>query len=154
MNKVLIALDYNQSAKTVAEIGNELAIAMNAEVVLLHIILDQLYYSTTDQVSIMGFNGFIDSAQIPMETTEDMKNISQNFLDKTKLHLGNKSIKTIVRDGDFAETILATAEEEKVNLIVLGTHSHKWIESIILGSVAEKVLQLSSIPLFIVPTKV
>jgi nucleotide-binding universal stress UspA family protein len=35
----------------------------------------------------------------------------------------------------------------------MGSHSRKWLEKIVMGSVTEKVLNQTSIPLFIVPTK-
>jgi len=35
----------------------------------------------------------------------------------------------------------------------LGTHSQRWLENIIMGSVAEKVLHHTKIPLLIIPTK-
>ncbi|TFH50172.1 MAG: universal stress protein, partial [Bacteroidia bacterium] len=34
-----------------------------------------------------------------------------------------------------------------------GSHSRKWLENIVMGSVSEKVLRSTSIPLFIIPTK-
>ncbi|MCW8802419.1 MAG: universal stress protein [Candidatus Bathyarchaeota archaeon] len=37
--------------------------------------------------------------------------------------------------------------------MVWGSHGRKWPEKIIMGSVAEKVLSQSSIPLVIIPTK-
>jgi nucleotide-binding universal stress UspA family protein len=39
------------------------------------------------------------------------------------------------------------------DILVMGSHSHRWLENIIMGSVTAKVLRLTSIPLFIVPTK-
>jgi nucleotide-binding universal stress UspA family protein len=35
----------------------------------------------------------------------------------------------------------------------MGSHSRKWLENIVMGSVTEKVLHHTSIPLFIIPTK-
>jgi len=35
----------------------------------------------------------------------------------------------------------------------MGSHSRKWLENILIGSVDEKVLHHTTIPLFIVPTK-
>ena len=60
MKKVLIALDYNPTAQKVAEAGFSMAKAMNAEVILLHVISDPVYYSSTEYSPIMGFNGFME----------------------------------------------------------------------------------------------
>ena len=40
MKKVLIALDYDKTSKKVAAAGYTMAKAMNAEVILLHVISD------------------------------------------------------------------------------------------------------------------
>ena len=45
LKKILIALDYDPTAKKVAEAGYTLAVAMNAEVTLLHVISDPVYYA-------------------------------------------------------------------------------------------------------------
>ena len=68
-------------------------------------------------------------------------------------HLGDETIQTMVEEGDFAETILRTAEETQSDIIVIGSHSQKWLENIVMGSVTEKVMNHSPIPLFIVPTR-
>lgn len=153
MKKVLIALDYNPTAQKVAEVGFSMAKAMNAEVILLHVISDPVYYSTTEYSPIMGFNGYLETAQLQLNSDGALKKATQHFLNKSKNHLGDKSIKTLVKEGDFAETILTTAKELNADIIVMGSHSRKWLENILMGSVTEKVLHNTSIPLFIVPTK-
>jgi nucleotide-binding universal stress UspA family protein len=79
--------------------------------------------------------------------------VTLHFLDKFKLHLGDETIKTIVEEGDFATTILKTAKSIHADVIVMGSHSKKWLENIIMGSVTGDVLRQTTIPLFIVPTK-
>lgn len=154
MKKVLIALDYNPSSQKVAETGYALAKAMNAQTVLLHVASDATYYSSLNYSPIMGFGGFINSYLIETDSLEEIKKAAQIFLDKAKGHLNDDKIKTIVKDGDFAELILKTAKRLNADIIVMGTHSRRGLEKILMGSVAEKVLQHSSIPLFIIPTKV
>ena len=153
MKKVLIALDYNPTAQKVAEAGFSLAKAMNAEVSLLHVISDPVYYSSTEYSPIMGFDGFMDMAQWQPDNVDSLRKASQLFLDKSKQHLGDKTIQTLLGEGDFAESILKAAKDMHADIIVMGTHSMKWLENIVMGSVTEKVLKHSSIPLFIVPTK-
>jgi len=153
MKKVLIALDYNPTAQKVAEVGFSMAKAMNAEVILLHVISDPVYYSTTEYSPIMGFNGYLETAQLQLNSDGALKKATQHFLNKSKNHLGDKSIKTLIKEGDFAETILTTAKELNADIIVMGSHSRKWLENILMGSVTEKVLHNTPIPLFIVPTK-
>jgi nucleotide-binding universal stress UspA family protein len=153
MNKVLIALDYNPTAQKVAETGYLMAKSMNAKVVLLHVITDPVFYSTEGYSPIMGFSGYMDMAPVQLNSVEELKNASLKYLDKSKHHLGDKTIQTLVKEGDFADTILQTAKEVNADIIVVGSHSRKWLENIVMGSVTEKVLHHTSIPLFIVPTR-
>jgi nucleotide-binding universal stress UspA family protein len=152
IKKVLITLDYNPTAQKVAEAGYSLAKAAKAEVTLLHVTSDPVLYSSLD---VMGatFAGYANLDVLKLETVEGREEISKRFLDKSKLYLGDKSIKTLVKEGGAAEAIKATAEKLNFDVIVMGSHSQRWLENIVLGSVTEKVLHHSSIPLFIVPTK-
>ena len=153
MKKVLIALDYNPTAQKVAESGFSLAKTIGAEITLLHVISDPVDYSSTEYSPIMGFIGFRDQSQLQLDSVDVLKKVSQQFLDKSKHHLGDKNIKTLVEEGDFAESILKTAKDLHADIIVMGTHSRKWLENIVMGSVTEKVLNHASIPVFIIPTK-
>jgi nucleotide-binding universal stress UspA family protein len=58
-----------------------------------------------------------------------------------------------VKEGNIAETILMAATDLNAGIIVMGSHSRKWLESILMGSVTEKVFHHTSIPILIVPTK-
>jgi nucleotide-binding universal stress UspA family protein len=151
--KVLIALDYDPTAQKVAEAGYTLAKTMNAEVILLHVITDPVYYASTEYSPIMGLSGSIDMSPMQLDSAEGLKNASQHFLDKSKNHLGDKTIQTCIEEGDFGESILKAASDLKADIIVMGSHSRKWLEEIVMGSVTEKVLHHTQIPLFIIPTK-
>jgi nucleotide-binding universal stress UspA family protein len=143
MKKVLIALDYDPSAKKVAKVGYQMAKSMGAEVFLVHVIEDLVVYSLS----------YLNMGPLQLDTVVELKDASQQFLDKTKLLLGNKAIQTVVKEGDFADCIIETAKELDIDIIVMGSLSKRWLENIILGSVSERVMKQTTIPMFIVPTK-
>jgi len=153
MKKVLIALDYDPTAQKVAETGFSLAKTMDAEVILLHVIADSTYYSTLEYSPIVGYLDFSITDISHILEPDGLKNATKHFLNKVKNHLGDETIQTIIKEGDFAETIIKAAKNLKVDIIVLGSHSRKWLENILMGSVTEKVLHHASIPLLIIPTK-
>ncbi len=153
MKKVLIALDYNPNAQQVAEAGYALALAMHAQVILVHVVADPVYYSSTAYSPIMGFGGYMDPEYLQPNIEEGIKRGSMDFLDKTKNHLGDETIKTLITTGDYADSILQTAKELAADIIVMGSHGQNWLEGIVMGSVTEKVLHHTVLPLFIVPTK-
>ena len=151
--KVMIALDYDPTAKKVAEGGYFLAKSMGAEVLLLHVILEPIYYSNMEYSPIMGYGGNMETFAAPIDTVDGLKNASQTFLNKMKTHLGDESIQTQIKEGDFAQAILKAAKEAHVDIIVMGSHSKKWLENIVMGSVTASVVNDSTIPLYIIPTK-
>jgi nucleotide-binding universal stress UspA family protein len=151
MKKVLIALDYDPSAQKVAETGHEVAKAMHARSILLHVISGATYYASLNYSPIMGFENF--SNVVETNTAEELKCVAQKYLDRSKQHLKDNEIQTIIGSGEYAETIISTAKEIGADIIVMGTHSRRGLEKILLGSVAENVLHHSAIPLLIIPTK-
>jgi nucleotide-binding universal stress UspA family protein len=153
INKVLIALDYDPTSEKIAKIGYSLAKAMGAEIVLLTIYIDQEQLNPTLYDPIIGYNGFMEIDVANEENNDKLKKAAEDFLEKTKSYLGDPKIKTMVKEGNYSKTILKTANDIKADIIVLGSHSKKWLEKILLGSTTEKILKETSIPLLIVPTK-
>ncbi|HBZ68031.1 MAG TPA: universal stress protein [Bacteroidales bacterium] len=152
MTKVLIAIDYNPSAQKVAEIGYSLAKNMGAATTLLHVIVDPVYYASEEYSPIMGFSGYPVMNPLMTDIVKDLFKASDNYLDKTRRHLGDTTIRTVVGEGRLSETILKTALEMHADIIVMGSHSQKRLENILMGSVTEDVLRKSTLPVLFVPT--
>lgn len=153
MKKILIALDYDPTSQKVAETGFSLAKTMGAEVILLHVIADATYYSSLQYSPITGFLAFSDTDMTHLLDSDGLKNATKHYLDKIKNHFGSNTVQTMIKEGDYADAILKTAKELHADIIVMGSHSRKWLNEILMGSVTEKVLRHTVIPLFIVPIK-
>jgi nucleotide-binding universal stress UspA family protein len=153
VSKILIALDYALTAVKVAETGFLLAQTMSAKVILLHVLSEPVYYSSREYSPVIGFTGYMEMGTLKSVCIERLKNASLLYLEDTKKQLGDKTILTIVKEGEFTDTILEAEKEVNADIIVIGSHSRRWLEEILMGSVTEKVLQHTLIPLLIVPTK-
>lgn len=150
--KILIALDFDPTAQKVAEIGYNLAKAVEAHPVLLHVTNDATNYSYLNYSPLMGFEGYNGLDTTQADAADELKNMSQDYLDKSKRHLNDENIQTVVKNGDSGKAIVDTAKELKAEIIVMGTHSRRGLEKILMGSVAEYVLHHTSIPVLIIPT--
>ena len=60
-------------------------------------------------------------------------------------------VKVVTTTGTEDEKILEFVAKEKIDIIVLGTHGRTGIEHMFLGSVADKVIRRSPIPVFVIP---
>ena len=153
MKKILIALDYNPNAEKIAETGYSLAKSIGASVTLMHVIADSVYYSSLDYSPVMGYTGFSSPGMVPLLDIEALKKAASEFLEQSKKHLNDDAITTLVGEGDCAEAILDAADTIEADIIVLGSHSRRGLEKILMGSISEKVLHHTKIPLFIIPTR-
>jgi len=155
MKKVLIALDYEPSAEKIAETGHTIATALNADIVLLHVIAEPAYYSSMEYSPIMGFSGFMDTMNVDMSESvaKNVNALALEFLNKSKEHLGNNNIETMVAEGNFAETIVESAEKAQADIIVMGSHTRRGLDKLLMENVAEKVVHLSKVPVLVIPIK-
>jgi nucleotide-binding universal stress UspA family protein len=154
MKVILIALDYGPAAPSVAEIGYELATTMKARTILLHVVADATYYASRKYSPIIGFDNLSAIDIIQTDTNEQLQTASYRYLDKLRKLLGDESIQIVVKNGECGENILWSATELNADIIVMGTHSRRGFERMLLGSVAENVLRNSLKPVLIIPIKI
>jgi nucleotide-binding universal stress UspA family protein len=153
IKRVLIALDYDNHARKIAEMGYSMAKAMDAEVVLLHVLVDATYYSAFEYSPMLGMGGFNYTDFSKLVEEDGLKQGAKYFLENIKTHLGDENILVKVGEGNFADIILNRADNYNSDLIVLGSHKKGWFEKMLVGDVTEKVLHQTEIPLLIVPIK-
>jgi nucleotide-binding universal stress UspA family protein len=89
------------------------------------------------------------------EIIESMKNHLQGFCKKAEAQIGPPCVelvsKVLVPVGYPANEILSAADEERCDVIVLGTHGKGFLAHTFLGSVSSAVLHRTRKPVFIVP---
>jgi len=59
-------------------------------------------------------------------------------------------IVTIVLDGHPAEELDIYAGSQDIDLVVIGTHGRKGLDRLLIGSVADKVVRGSKVPVLVV----
>ncbi len=82
----------------------------------------------------------------------DLRTFAEELLRKfVKDHTRNGiQIESIVQEGDVTDTILAFAEAQEADLIVMGTHGRHGLDHLLLGSITEKVLRKARCPVLAV----
>ena len=78
----------------------------------------------------------IDSEQLRRAARRHMEEFANQHMSEL-----NASVRQVVVLGNPFEQIVRYAREEKIDLIVMGTHGHSALASMLLGSVAEKVIR-------------
>ncbi|HLV62425.1 universal stress protein [Galbibacter sp.] len=148
MRKVLIAIDYNPTSEKVVTDGYKLAQSLNAEVCLIHVITNLQYYGAQYPV-FMGFESM--NLTYDPKIHDQMKKIAEDYVATVASHIGDPQLKTHVAEGDTAKEILDYAKQWGADFIVMGTHSHSAFEKLLIGTVANAVLEKTTIPVHMVP---
>ena len=141
--KMLVPLDASEYAECTLNHVNEVASAHGVEEVVLLTVIEPprstaVAYLGADRME--GLNSEAkESALRYLEKTRDQLTMCQN-------------VKTVVVAGQPADGIINYANENGTDLIVMSTHGLSGPSKWFIGSVAEKVVQRSPVPVFLIPS--
>lgn len=143
MKTLLAAVDFSDASPTIVAHTITLAQALEARVVLLHVVEPVASY-----VPVGSAMDVIETAPPP---------IMEQDLAAQKMHLdrlaaGLKNVTTVAVIGLAADEIVTQAQEHGAELIVLGSHGHGALYHLFAGSVVTGVLKRARVPVLVVPT--
>lgn len=136
VKKILCAVDFSENSPLVAGYAQGLAERLGAQILVLYVApsLNQYVGFHVPPTSIENFVGeIVTGAEKTMETF-----IQENF--------SGVAVAGRVATGYAAEEIIALADAEGADMIVMGTHGRAGIDRILFGSVAEKVVKSAKCP--------
>jgi nucleotide-binding universal stress UspA family protein len=133
---ILFPVDLSEVSPKIAPYVKEVASKFGAEVHLVFVarILEHFTSIYVPHPSVRSFEA------------EIVKGAEKKLNEFAKDHFKDFSPKTKVILGDAAEEILKYVRSEGIDLVIMGTHGRKGLEKIVFGSVAERVLQKSPVP--------
>jgi nucleotide-binding universal stress UspA family protein len=139
--RILVATDFTESSQAAADMGLELAKTFRVPLVLVHAYLvpETTIYSGVPMAPAQDYVRLVETLAI--ESLEK---------ERARLAAGGTEVVAELRPGLAWEQILSTAQQLDADLIILGTHGRRGLPRAILGSVAEKVVRLSPIPVLTV----
>lgn len=144
---ILVTVDFSKDSREAVKEGLALGKMLGAGLVLLHVVHDPaeepgFYHKKKEHKKSMRLMS--DSA------AEMMKEfVSKN--DIAKDAKSNKiSLDTIVSRGLPAAQIINVAKKQKIGMIVMGSSGKTGLSNLLLGSTAERVVQMASIPVLVV----
>lgn len=138
VRRILVPVDFSDASKMAVRHAKELAQPDEAQLDLLHV-LEQVVYP-----SAYG----VDPAHLA--TQEVLGRVEKSLGDIAREDAGYDRVQTSVKVGYAPLTILDYAEDNEIDLIVIATHGRTGFDRVLLGSVAERVIRRSPVPVFVV----
>ena len=138
ISKILVAIDGSDASMDAADHAIYISKEYNAELYALHVI--------RPDVDLYG----------PHETSEYMTKLrdeGRKYLDKVEFKANEKNIQiktVIIPSKNMSGDILDYAEENNIDLIVIGTRGRSGFKRLLLGSVASHVVTYAHCPVLVV----
>jgi nucleotide-binding universal stress UspA family protein len=129
---ILIPTDFEEASRRALAFGKDLAAKLGCEVVLLHVY----------QLPVYTYPG-LEPAVLPSFVNE-LSQAAQRALDTLANEAAVK--RALLREGDPATEILSAVDELSPRMVIMGTHGRRGLAHILIGSVAERVVRRSPVP--------
>ena len=137
MKRILVPLDFDESTEHSIDVAIELARRCDAKITLMHAwFIPPVPYGGP-------FTPVVDEIRRAAEVTMDaaLARVRERF----------PASDCVLSGGDPGTRIIAAAQEIDADLIVIASHGRRGLARAVLGSVAERVVRLSPIPVLTVP---
>ena len=137
-SKILVAIDSSDASMDAADYATAMSQRYNAELYALYVILADvdLYWP-----------------HVTSDFMRNMRNEGEKYLNKVKAKANENDIQIkteIISSKDISEGILNFAEENNIELIVVGTRGRSGFKKLLLGSVASHVVTYAHCPVLVV----
>lgn len=140
-SKIVVGTDFSDASDLALDYALALAKEQKADVFIVH------------TYGIPAYNlpsGFVLPSP---EVAANLSNVAQQALDRSLEHAKTKweRCSAILRDGDPRDEIAKIATEVGAGLIVIGTHGRSGWRRWVMGSVADRIVRTSHLPVLVVP---
>ena len=141
IKKILFATDFSEGSSSALPYAVDIAKRYGAKLYFVHVIYD-----------VAKTSGWYVPHVSMDELYNDMEKNAKAQLEKsfTEEMRGFKDVEHVVLKGTPYEELARFAEENKVDLIVIGTHGRKGLDRMLFGSTAEQVVRHAPCPVLTV----
>lgn len=139
VTKIMIPTDGSDYSIRAAEMGISLVKLLGADLTAVYVI-DTV---ALDQIAKVGERGDVE---------KELKRDGERYLRYIKGLAEKEGVKasTLLLKGEPFEQIVHLAKSSGTNLIVIGTYGRRGAERILMGSVAERVIEYAPCPVLVV----
>jgi len=143
LRHVLYATDLSDSAEIGLKFSAELARGAGARLTVLHVMkpIDAIYWGAEGGYLLDELESLREDAQKRLKLSIPEEIYKDKVLKVTPVML----------EGDAYREILALADEQDVDMIVMNLQGKTAVERAILGSTAERVIRSAHVPVFSIP---
>lgn len=144
MKRILVPVDFSPTSKKAFGLAVDMASRFGSHILLYHL------YSPEKKHTIGVYH---DVKAINQKKESDLVKRLLRLKKRVVGDRTNVTVSAIVGRTPVVKNILKFADENQIDLIIMGTQGASGLKKIIVGSVAGKVMEKSDIPVLLVPEK-
>lgn len=148
IRRIMVPIDYSDNSKAALAYGAELALGFGASLDIVHVWDRPTYLTDAVMVQRPGEAHKPIGELIRENAERDMA----EFLAELTLPAAVSTSSRLVA-GEPASALLAELKKGEHDLVVLSTHGRTGLAHLLLGSIAEKLVRLSPVPVLTVPVR-
>ena len=148
VKKIMIALDFSEHSDFARAFASDIVHTLGTEIVLLNVINRievKAIQKISDTLDTFSIEDYIKNQE--KERSEKMEQLISD------LKIKDFSYKTLVRHGIPFEEILKVIDEEKIDLLILGTKGRSKLADLFLNPTSEQIFRHCTIPVLNLPIK-
>ncbi len=145
IQSILVPVDYSECSRAALEFAVEFARKLGASIEVVHVWDRPAYVAGDTKIR----QGAVEHSLIDLIRDDAAAEMSA-FMAKTAVPAAIK-IEPRLLSGNPARTVLNELEAGNHQLLIVGTHGRTGLSHLLLGSVAEKLVRLSPVPVLTVP---
>ncbi len=147
-DKILLPTDGSKNSEKAIQHAINIAKNDNSEIVILNVV-DSAYLTGLPEEDIITKSEMIlqeESRKVLDHVEEIIKNMDVEGIDDIQLT-------PMTVEGNAADIILKVSEKENIDLIVIASSGKHMLDRFLLGSVTEKTVRHSKVPILVIPNK-
>lgn len=147
MKKILVPIDFSPNSINALHVAAEIAQKSGAVLEMLHVNLAAIYSAPFSETS--GVHDVAEDEQYDETAAGAMEKLKMELLADPSF--SKLEVKIRVEEGYLYSSVRNVANEENVDLVVMGTKGASGMGEFLLGSNTEKVIRTSPCPVLAVP---
>jgi nucleotide-binding universal stress UspA family protein len=145
IKKIMLPIDFSEGSKKLLKFATYFAEKFGSTILIVSVVEFQSAYSYYD------FDPLDKIATLKEDVMDYAQKQMDRFLEVNRDQL-TVPFESSLLTGRAAEELISYAEDERVDMIIIGTHGYKGLDRMLFGSVAEKVIKLAPCPTLTVNT--
>ncbi len=146
---ILVPIDFSEITDSVIESAKFFSKNFGNKLYILHVIEKPpiMFYEEGTELLISP-----EEYEAILRAQEEAEKFAKQKLEEISESLTNEGIdhEIIVQTGEVVDTILDVAQEKNVDFIAIGSHKHGLLDTLLLGTTAEKIIEKSDRSVFVV----